>query len=34
MMLIFGLVFGIIGTIIIALIVTIFTQKKAPEQAF
>jgi hypothetical protein len=34
MMLIFGLVFGIIGTIIIALIVTIFTQKKAPEQAY
>lgn len=33
-MLIFGLVFGIIGTIIIALIVTIFTQKKAPEQAY
>lgn len=33
-MLIMGLVFGIIGTIIIGLIVTIFTQKKAPEQAY
>lgn len=32
--LIFGIVGGIIGTIIIGLIVTIFTQKKAPEQAF
>jgi len=31
MMLIFGIVFGIIGTIIIGLIVTIFTQKKSPE---
>jgi hypothetical protein len=30
-MVIFGLIFGIIGTIIIALIVTIFTQKKSPE---
>lgn len=33
-LLIMGLIFGIIGTIIIALIVTIFTQKKAPEQTF
>lgn len=32
--LIFGLVFGIIGTIILGLIVSIFTQKKAPETAF
>ncbi len=32
--LIFGLVGGILGTVIIALIVTIFTQKKAPEQTF
>ena len=31
MMLVFGLVFGIIGTVIIGLIVTIFTQKKNPE---
>ena len=31
MMLVFGIVFGIIGTIIIGLIVTIFTQKKSPE---
>ncbi|MBT1703182.1 DUF4199 domain-containing protein [Chryseosolibacter indicus] len=30
-MFIFGLLFGILGTIIIGLIVTIFTQKKAPE---
>jgi hypothetical protein len=30
----FGIVFGIIITLIFALIVTIFTQKKAPEQAF
>jgi hypothetical protein len=33
-MFLFGLIGGIVGTIIIALIVTIFTQKKAPEQAF
>jgi hypothetical protein len=32
--LVFGLVFGIIGTVICGLIVTIFTQKKAPETAF
>jgi len=31
MMLIFGVVFGILGTVIIGLIVTIFTQKKNPE---
>jgi hypothetical protein len=31
MMLVFGLVFGILGSIFIALIVTIFTQKKNPE---
>lgn len=31
MMLLFGVIFGIIGTIIIGLIVTIFTQKKSPE---
>ena len=31
MMLVFGLVFGIIGTVIIGLIVTIFTQKKNAE---
>jgi hypothetical protein len=30
----FGIVFGIIGTVIVGLLVTIFTQKKAPEQAF
>jgi hypothetical protein len=30
----FGLFFGFLGTLIIALIVTIFTQKKAPETAF
>jgi hypothetical protein len=30
----FGLVFGLIGTVICGLIVTIFTQKKAPETAF
>jgi hypothetical protein len=30
----FGLVFGFLGTLIIALLVTIFTQKKAPETAF
>jgi hypothetical protein len=30
----FGLVFGFLGTLVIALIVTIFTQKKAPETAF
>ena len=29
--LIFGIVFGIIGMVILGLIVTIFTQKKAPE---
>lgn len=34
MILVFGLVFGIIGTVIFGLLVTIFTQKKAPEQAF
>lgn len=34
MMLGMGLIFGVIGTIIIALIVTIFTQKKAPDTAF
>jgi hypothetical protein len=33
-MLIFGLIFGVIGTVIIGLIVSIFTQKKAPETAF
>lgn len=33
-MLIFGLIAGIIGTLIIGLIVTIFTQKKNPEQTF
>jgi hypothetical protein len=32
--LIFGIVFGIIGIIILGLIVAIFTQKKAPETAF
>jgi hypothetical protein len=32
--LLFGIVFGIIGIIILGLIVTIFTQKKAPETAF
>ncbi|SRR5260221_288151 len=31
MMLVFGIVFGIIGTVVIGLIVTIFTQKKNPE---
>lgn len=31
MMLVFGIVFGILGTIIIGLIVTIFTQKKNAE---
>lgn len=30
----FGLVFGVIGALIIGLLVTIFTQKKAPETAF
>jgi hypothetical protein len=30
----FALVFGIIGTVIIGLIVSIFTQKKAAEQAY
>lgn len=30
----FGLFFGILGTVIVGLIVTIFTQKKAPEQTF
>jgi hypothetical protein len=33
-MLLFGLIGGIIGTLIIGLIVTIFTQKKPPETAF
>jgi hypothetical protein len=33
-LLIMGLIFGVIGTVIVGLIVTIFTQKKAPEQAF
>jgi hypothetical protein len=32
--LIFGIIFGIIGTIIFGLIITIFTQKKPPETAF
>jgi len=31
LILVFGIVFGIIGTIVIGLIVTIFTQKKNPE---
>jgi hypothetical protein len=30
----FGLVFGFIGTLIVGLIVSIFTQKKRPETAF
>lgn len=30
-MFLFGLFFGVLGTVIIGLIVTIFTQKKAPE---
>jgi len=30
----FGLVFGLLGTVIIGLLVTIFTQKKPPEQSF
>jgi hypothetical protein len=33
-MLIFGLVFGIIGMIIIGLLVSIFTKKQSPETAF
>lgn len=33
-MFIMGLIGGIIGTVIIGLIVTIFTQKRAPEQEF
>lgn len=32
--LIFTLIFGVIGNVIAGLIVSIFTQKKAPEQAF
>jgi hypothetical protein len=33
-MFIFGFIGAIVGTVIIGLIVTIFTQKKAPEQSF
>jgi hypothetical protein len=34
MIFVFGLVFGFLGTVVCGLIVSIFTQKKAPETAF